>query len=212
MSKKKTISKQKKVPAKAGTTVLYKIPKSYKSNKKLESKSVKTYLDKKLKGTTKEYKKKVVRYMNVYTKTNNDLKTAIQKTENDTNNNWKVRLKYIRKDKRTGKKIWHDIKTGKNIKGEAVRKIVWKSIQTKTIENLAKEKNITFDKAKKQYVNKMERKYIQLKKQKQFKDKIKQWKKEGFTKIQIAERGEKLLEGRAELRTIRSINQSYYYG
>ena len=203
--------KSKNPPAKTGGTSLYKIPKKYEKNKKLESKQVKDFLRKNLRNTSPVYKKKMVLYIHKFTKVERTIRQAIARARREVEFKRDNRIKYVKKLK-NGKKIWLDVKTGKHIKGGKVRDIVFKSTRIKTIEILAEDKKISFDRAKRIYNDRINKRYEEIKKQKQFKDKLKQWKKEGLSKQDIAVRAERLAEGRAELQTIRKVTQSYYYG
>jgi len=204
MKPKKSNGKRETTPKKV---VSFSIPKKYTGNENFKLKSIQNFLKDQSKGSTKKYQEKLVTYLNVYTNTQKDIKTAIEKTKREVEIKRDNRLSLLKKDKE-GKNLWRDNKTGKVIKGKEVQKLMFKSIRVKTIETLSLKEKIEYNQAEKEYKNKLDKKYKEIKQTKKFKKTIAQWKKQGLNKTEIKERAERLAQGRAELMIVRQINQS----
>lgn len=183
------------------------VPKKFQDNKKLKSKTVQEFLGKQFEGATDAYKSKLFTYIDIYSRTQPNLKQAVKKAKREVTIKRDNRLEFVKKRK-DGIKVWKDTKTGERITGGKVRKLMFDSIRVKTIETLALKSKTSYDVAEKLYREKVAKQYNKLKNQKQFKQKIAEWKKQGLTKKQLQDRIERVAKGKAEIFLVRKINQS----
>lgn len=178
----------------------------------LKTPKVKKFLSTQGKQGTTQYKKRLQKYLTVFSKTEKTVDAAIKKTVRELDLNRDNRLKQVGMSKgkkgQKGKRLWVDMKTGKRISGKAVQKIVRTSVNYKSVKVLAEKKGVSFEKAEKEFNTRVKKTAEKIRKSEKFKKEISQWKKQGLTKKEINEKIQRVTEGRSRARVIRQINPS----
>lgn len=196
-------SKSEKAPRKSSRGV---------SSDVLQTPKVKKFLSTQGKQGTTQYKKRLQKYLIVFSKTEKTVDAAIKKTVRELDLNRDNRLKQVGMSKgkkgQKGKRLWVDMKTGKRVSGKAVQKIVRTSVNYKSVKVLAEKKGISFEKAEKEFNTRVKKNADKIRKSEKFKKEISQWKKQGLTKKEINQKIQRVTEGRSRARVIRQINPS----